>query len=69
MNTGDNGEVSRRDSGTHDEQHRDGILAAYGDQIGRVCIVTGTNDVNECAVVVSEVHNFSIEQGQCHGFW
>ena len=42
--------------GTHDEQDGDGVLATNGDEIGRVCVVAGPNDVDECAMVVSEVH-------------
>jgi hypothetical protein len=42
---------------THDEQHRYGVFASYGDEVGRVCVVAGTNDVDECSVIVSDVHN------------
>lgn len=44
-------------AGTHDKQDGDGVLAADGDQVRRICVVAGTNDVNECAMVVSEVHH------------
>ena len=42
--------------GTHDEQDGDRVFATNGDEIGRVCVVAGPNDVDECAMVVSEVH-------------
>jgi hypothetical protein len=50
--------VYEKDGGTHDEQYGDGVLAAYGDDVRRVCVVAGTDDVDECAMVVSEVHKF-----------
>ena len=42
--------------GTHDEQDGDRVLATNGDEVGRVCVVAGPHDVDECAMVVSEVH-------------
>ena len=49
----------KRGGGTHDEQHGDSVLATNGDKIRRVGIIAGANDVNECTMVVSEVHLLS----------
>jgi len=48
------GEYNGGDS--HDEQHGDGVFTANGDEIWGIGVVASADDVNECAVVVSEVH-------------
>ncbi len=50
------GHAQQKDSGTHDEQHGDGVFTANGDEIWGIGVVASADDVNECAVVVSEVH-------------
>ncbi len=38
-------------------QDRNSVVATDGDEVWGVCIVAGTNDVDECAMIVSEVHH------------
>ena len=54
--------VDQTDGGTHDEQYGDGVVAAYGDDVRGVCVVAGTKDVDECAMVVSEVHSHNFRK-------
>ena len=42
--------------GTHDKQDRNRVLSTDSDEVWRVGVIAGTNDVNECAMVMSEVH-------------
>ena len=47
---------NEKGSGTHDEQYGYRVFTTNGNEIWGVGVVAGANDVNEGAVVVSEVH-------------
>lgn len=47
----------RQNGGTHDKQDGNRVFATNSDEVWRVCVVAGTNDVDESAMVMSEVHH------------
>src|SRR6266702_279953 len=60
------GPAQQKGGDSHDEQHGDGVSTANGDEIWGIGIVTGANDVNDCAMVVSEVHRTKREAVTAH---